>query len=95
VTASPAQVVEDGRMTGCCPPAFMLRYSMDDRPRLTPTTVTRARRRRLAAMRLQEIEGNPLSADEVAMFEMFEREGRTDERRRAYVLSRVGTRATE
>jgi hypothetical protein len=68
---------------------------MDDTPHRTTATVTQARERRLAAMRLQEIEGNPLSADEVAMFEMFEREGWTDERRRAYILSRVGIRATE
>jgi len=32
------------------------------------------RDRRLAAARLQEIEGNPLDADDLAMFEMFERE---------------------
>ena len=34
-----------------------------------------ALRRRLEAMRLQEIEGNPLDEDDIAMFEMFEREG--------------------
>jgi hypothetical protein len=44
--------------------------------------------RRIAAMRLQEIEGNPLSADEIAMFEMFEREAWTHERRRAYLHAR-------
>lgn len=43
--------------------------------------------RRLDAMRLQEIEGNPLDAEDVAMFEMFEREGWSHERRRAYILS--------
>jgi hypothetical protein len=31
-----------------------------------------AKSRRLEAMTLQEVEGNPLSVDEVAMFEMFE-----------------------
>ena len=46
-------------------------------------------------MRLQEIEGNPLSADDVAMFEMFEREAWPHERRRAYILAKVGTRAAE
>ena len=66
---------------------------MDDVARLTTPTAAQARQRRLAAMRLQEIEGNPLSADEVAMFEMFEREAWTHERRLAYILSRVGTRA--
>jgi len=47
------------------------------------------------AMRLQEIEGNPLSADDIAMFEMFEREGWSDERRRAYILGSIHIAATE
>jgi len=46
-----------------------------------------ARNRRLAATRLQEIEGNPLSAEDIAMFEMFEREAWPHERRRAYILA--------
>ena len=37
------------------------------------------------ACALQEIEGNPLTPEEVAMFEMFRREGWSDERRRAYL----------
>ena len=41
-------------------------------------------------MRLQEIEANPLPPDEVAMFEMFEREGWSHERRRAYILAKAG-----
>ena len=48
-----------------------------------------ARKRRLTAMHLQEIEGNPLSADQVAMFEMFEREAWSHEQRRAYILAKV------
>jgi hypothetical protein len=47
------------------------------------------RRRRLEAMNLQAIEGNPLDADDVAMFEMFEREGWSDEQCRTYILSRT------
>ena len=43
--------------------------------------------RRLVAMRLQEVEGNPLSAEDILMFEMFEREGWTPERRRAHILA--------
>lgn len=43
--------------------------------------------RRLVAMRLQEVEGNPLSAEDILMFEMFEREGWSHERRRAYILA--------
>jgi hypothetical protein len=46
-------------------------------------------------MRLQEIEGNPLSADQVAMFEMFEREAWTHEQRRAYILAKDRTLAAE
>jgi hypothetical protein len=36
---------------------------------------------------LQAIEGNPLSADEIAMFKMFEREGWSHVRRRAHILA--------
>lgn len=44
------------------------------------------------ADRLQEIEGNPLTAEEKAMFDMFEREGWTFEERRRHILSlRSGT----
>jgi hypothetical protein len=56
---------------------------------LTPNLVAAARKRRLIAMRLQEIEGNPLSPDQVAMFEMFEREAWTHERRRAYIFAKA------
>jgi hypothetical protein len=47
------------------------------------------RLRRLEGMHLQAIAGNPLDADDLAMFEMFEREGWSDERCRAYILSQV------
>lgn len=57
--------------------------------------IAAARRRRLAAMRLQEIEGNPLSADQVAMFEMFEREGWSHERCRDYILAQLRAVAAE
>jgi hypothetical protein len=46
-------------------------------------------------MHLQEIEGNPLRAEDVAMFEMFEREAWTHERRRAYILAQVAPLAAE
>jgi hypothetical protein len=55
-------------------------------PRLPPSQVAQASERRVAAMRLQEIEGNPLNPDDVAMFEMFEREAWPHERRPAYIL---------
>lgn len=57
--------------------------------RLSPAEVEEARRRRLDAMALQEIEGNPLTAEEVELFEMFEREAWSHERRRAYLLERT------
>lgn len=44
-----------------------------------------SRERRLEAMHLQAIEDNPLDANDVAMFEMFEREAWSHERRIAYV----------
>jgi len=46
-----------------------------------------ARERRLEMQHLQAIECNPLTADEIAMFEMFEREGWSHERRRAHILA--------
>lgn len=38
------------------------------------------------AMHLQALEGNPLDAEDVAMFEMFEREGWSQAERIAYIL---------
>jgi hypothetical protein len=68
---------------------------MDDTPHLTPATVAKSRRRRLAAMRLQEIEGNPLSPDQVGMFEMFEREAWTPDQRLAHILAKAKTQTAE
>jgi hypothetical protein len=36
---------------------------------------------------MQEIEGNPLTADDLAMFDMFDREGLTSEERIAYIAA--------
>ena len=55
--------------------------------RLSAAEVAQARQRRLVAMRLHEIEGNPLSGEDLALFEMFEREAWSHERRRAYILA--------
>ena len=44
------------------------------------------------AAHLQAIEGNPLTTEEIAMFEMFEREGWSPERRRAHILRRIEDR---
>ena len=46
-------------------------------------------------MRLQVLEGNPLSADQVAMFEMFEREAWTHERRLDFIIARAAPLAAE
>ncbi len=43
------------------------------------------RQRTLEAAHLQAIEGNPLSAEDLAMFEMFDREGFSVEEQLAYV----------
>ncbi len=61
---------------------------------LTDEQVAAAKRRRLEAMRLQEIEGNPLDAEQVAMFEMFEREKWSHERRLAYIAERAARHGT-
>ena len=57
------------------------------------SNATAAANGRLAeAAHLQAIEGNPLTAEEIAMFEMFEREGWPPERRRAHILRRIEDR---
>ena len=56
-----------------------------DKP-LSPDEVQTARTRRLEAMAMQEIEANPFSGDDIALFEMFEREAWSHEKRRAYLL---------
>ena len=53
------------------------------------TDLAAKRQRRLEAMNLQAVEGNPLDAEDIAMFEMFEREGWSDEQCRAYILAAV------
>jgi len=54
---------------------------------LTDKLLSSARERRLTAMHLQKIEDNPLDAEDISMFEMFEREGWSHERRRAYIIA--------
>jgi len=51
------------------------------------TRLSRLSERLQEAAHLQEIEGNPLTDAELEMFEMFEREGWSHERRRAYILA--------
>lgn len=60
---------------------------------LTDQDIEERRRRRLEAMHLQKIEGNPLDAAQVAMFEMFERERWTDDQIKAHLDARARARA--
>ncbi len=46
----------------------------------------------LEMQHLQAMEGNPLAADEIAMFEMFEREGWSSERQLAYLQEQAKRR---
>jgi hypothetical protein len=41
------------------------------------------------AIHLQDMESNPLDQEQIAMFEMFEREGWSDEQCRAYIQQRI------
>ena len=66
---------------------------MSNSSQLSPAEVAASRKRRLMGMKLQEIEGNPASPEQIAMFEMFEREGWSHERRRAYIAARNKARA--
>ena len=68
---------------------------MLDKSVLSLSDLVAARKRRLVAARMQEIEGNPLSAEDMAMFEMFERKGWSHERRRAYILAATVDLAAE
>ncbi len=56
--------------------------------KLTDEQVAEAKLRRLEAMNLQEIEGNPLDAEQIKMFEMFEREKWSHEKCMAYILAK-------
>ncbi len=53
--------------------------------RLKPSEVKTTCERRLEGIGLQEIEGNPLDAEDMAMFEMFEWEAWSHDRCRAYI----------
>lgn len=56
---------------------------------LTAAEVEETRRRRVTAMGLQVIEDNPLTAEDVQMFEMFERERWSHDRCRQYILNSI------
>jgi hypothetical protein len=59
--------------------------------RLTLEQIAAARERRLFFQHALEIEGNPLTPEEIAIFEMFEREGWSHERCRAYIMETFGS----
>lgn len=58
--------------------------------RMTPQELELARERRRASTQALEAAGTPLDARDIAMFEMFEREGWSHERRMAYILEHAG-----
>jgi hypothetical protein len=60
----------------------------------TPLHHRSPKERRLVMQPLLAIEGNPLTAEEIAMFEMFERECWSHKRRREYVLAMFKPRAS-
>ncbi len=68
---------------------ILLAMSKNIENKLTDEQVAEARLRRLEAMRMQEIEGNPLDAEQIKMFEMFEREKWSHEKRRTYILAKA------
>ena len=51
------------------------------------------RQRGLEAIKLQEIEGNPFTPEEIEMFEMFAREGWSEERCRDFILKQIEERS--
>ena len=59
-------------------------------PRLSPAEVEAARQRRLASMAERERQGNPFSPEDIALFEMFEREAWTHDQRLTHLLERNG-----
>ena len=62
---------------------------------LTDEELALAIQRREEGMNLHAIEGNPLNAEDIAMFEMFERERWSHERCRAYIAAYWKQRLSE
>jgi hypothetical protein len=69
--------------------------NMPDHNLRSSDSLSLAPKRRAVAMRLLEIEGNPLTPEDIAMFEMFDREGWSHERRRAYIIAKALPLAAE
>lgn len=60
---------------------------------LSEEEVAQAKARRLVAAHLQAIEDSPPTPEQTAMFEMFEREAWSHERRLAYIRERAAAAA--
>lgn len=63
--------------------------------KLSLKEVADARARRMNIQHLQQIEGNPLDGEQIAMFEMFERERWNHDQRLEYILARARKSAAE
>ncbi|NQW11771.1 MAG: hypothetical protein HQ481_18060 [Alphaproteobacteria bacterium] len=61
-------------------------------PTPSKNPVSRTQRHR-DAIKLHEIEGNPFTLEDNAVFDMFEREGWTGEQRRGYIIGEARRRA--
>lgn len=57
--------------------------------KLNASQIAERQQRRLEAVTLHEIEGNPFTPDDEAMFAMFDREGWSDAQRRAYIIAQA------
>lgn len=69
---------------------FLILLDMNQTDHGTASRKTSVMRQRIAeAIRLQEIEGNPLDAEDLALFEMFERKGWSHEQRRKYIIAQA------
>ena len=62
---------------------------MDGDTTLARSSSEERAKRRAFGRRAHEIEGNPLDAEDIALFERFDREGLTDEQRRAVLTRRA------
>ncbi|WP_263349999.1 hypothetical protein [Acidicapsa acidisoli] len=56
---------------------------------LTDEELALVAKRRIKGMHLQEIEGNPLDAEDIAMFEMFDKNRWSHEKRIAYITEQA------
>lgn len=66
----------------------MVQFSMEKTTSTTAEYGSRAHRR-AEAFACHAIEGIPATAEDIAMFEMFDREGWSDEQRLAYIIAQV------